>query len=456
MLTARSVLIVAISLAVIALLGGLISLLQPPDQGGLGMDTYGTRALGYRAVFDTLTALDFDQRRELGPPNATELSNSTLVLWSPQHDLVQIEPVYLERLRQWLRNGGRIVVAPQAKRDSEHDRSPPPDLVRPTTVLRELGLPEIETRTIDLPHDQSNRPAPERDSQKKFRIAEEDRDSDSIKSEFENYLFPTLFPTTTVKVSAHGGLVARAASVSQLEAPSSLQVLDLDLTKPDGKIAVELEPQDSGTSQKPPVLVAQFKVGAGEVVVVGDPALLDNRLFSQADNAVLAVGLLGEPTQTIVWDEFYHGLTVRGNPMFLLTRAHYGLLAGIVVALTAVWVWRRAIFLGPPLADLGEVHRTQAEYVKAMANFFHRGADSRAFMLAELRRGVLWSLRREFGSQRDRETLEDVAAAVARRDPSRAQRLLDATTEADLMLSHPKAAKPRDYLSAAKELLDCL
>ena len=108
MLTARSVLIITVSLAVLALVGGLISLLQPPDRGGLGRDTYGTKADGYRALFDTLTELKFDQRRELAPPNAADLGGATLVLWSPDHDLVQIEPVYLARLRQWIRSGGRV------------------------------------------------------------------------------------------------------------------------------------------------------------------------------------------------------------------------------------------------------------------------------------------------------------------------------------------------------------
>jgi hypothetical protein len=456
MLTARSVLVITVSLAVLALVGGLISLLQPPDRGGLGRDTYGTKAEGYRALFDTLTELKFDQRRELAPPNAADLAGATLVLWSPDPDLVQIEPVYLARLRQWIRSGGRVVVAPQAVRENDRESSRPMELVPPTTVLRELGLSEIETTFIDLPESGSNQNAGAPNSKNVFRSAGNDSDSDSVKSEFERYLFPTLFPTTTVKVAGHGSLATPAANVAQLEVPTRLQVLDLSLSKPDGKITVELERHDSDQSAKPPVLAAQFKLGAGEIVVVGDPAIFDNRLFSQADNAVLAVNLLGEPQQTIVWDEFYHGLTVRGNPMYLLTRANYAVLAGIVVALTAVWVWRRGIFLGPPLADLGEVRRTQAEYIEAMANFLHRGAGSLAFMLAELRRGVLWSLRRDFGSQRDRETTEEVVAAVARRDPPRAQRLLDAVTKADLMLSQSKLSKPRDYLSAAKELLDCL
>jgi hypothetical protein len=264
-------------------------------------------------------------------------------------------------------------------------------------------------------------------------------------------------------------------------------VLDFDLTKPVGTISVPLETHDSSQKTdstagkiadanqnsikwpewwpwqkaqtqppKPAVLAALFELGKGEVLVVSDPAIFDNRLFSQADNAVLAVEMLGQPQQPMVWDEFYHGLTVRGNPLFLLTRSYYGLVAALIVALTGCWVWRRSLFLGPPLADLGVTRRTLAEYVEAMANFFHRGSDSLAFMLSEMRRGVLWSLRGKFGSHAERETPVEVAAAIARRDPAKARKLLDAVAQADLMLSASPHAKQRDILQAAKDLIDCL
>ena len=57
MLTGRSVLIFAIILAVLSLLGMVVSLMQPPDREGLGSDSYGTRARGYKAVFDLLEEL---------------------------------------------------------------------------------------------------------------------------------------------------------------------------------------------------------------------------------------------------------------------------------------------------------------------------------------------------------------------------------------------------------------
>src|SRR5690348_7446539 len=101
MLTGRTVILAAIVLATLSLLGSLVSMLQPPDQDGLGIDTYGTRALGYKGVFDTLRELRIEVRREFGPPSEKASKHNTLVLWGPQSDLIDVEPTYLQRMRQW-------------------------------------------------------------------------------------------------------------------------------------------------------------------------------------------------------------------------------------------------------------------------------------------------------------------------------------------------------------------
>src|SRR4051812_25208979 len=159
MLSARSVVVTAIVVAVLALLGSLISLLRPPDQGGLGADTYGTRATGYKAVFDTLAELGIDQQRGLAPPSEMLGKETTIVLWGPQSDLVQVEPVYLGRFSQWVRNGGRLIIAPQPLRDSSNSfHAPRPrDMIEPTTALREIGLPGVEAKTIDVAGENDSR-----------------------------------------------------------------------------------------------------------------------------------------------------------------------------------------------------------------------------------------------------------------------------------------------------------
>jgi hypothetical protein len=264
-----------------------------------------------------------------------------------------------------------------------------------------------------------------------------------------------LFPTTTVKVETKGTWKQLGADVKELQVPAQVQALTVGLTKPDGTIVVP-PPAGAAQGQKSPVIVAaQFKIGSGEIIVVGDPAIFDNRSIAEADNSVLAAHVLAGVDQPVVWDEFYHGLTVRSNPFYLLTRGSYALVAFLVTALVGVWVWRSAIFLGPPLADAPASRRAIGEYLEAMAHFLRRSSGSLRYMLLELRHGVLWSLRRKYSSQREGTTTEAVAAAMARRDPAAAQGLVDAVRTTDQMLSRGSHLRERELLQAAKDLLDC-
>jgi hypothetical protein len=264
------------------------------------------------------------------------------------------------------------------------------------------------------------------------------------------------------------------------------------------------------------VLAAQYKLGAGEVVLVSEPRIFDNRLISHFDNSVLAAGLLAGHGGPVVWDEFYHGLTIRGSILFLLTRGAYALVAVMISIVLAVWLWRQARFLGPPRVVLPPSRRTVREYVEAMARFFRRGAESRRFMLAEVRRGVLWNLRHrigirsEFGlrspfpgakphpvpaelqpvgtdshpsgteshpsgtesqssgtGQRpilpvqrptgtDQETLEALIAALSRQDPQAGRQLREAMARADRIVSGGPSVGEREVLEAVKGLADCL
>jgi hypothetical protein len=447
MLTARSIVLCAIGVAVLSLFATLVSIFQPPSP--LGEDTYGTRAYGYKAVYETIAALGIDQRRESAPPSDATAKTDTYVLWAPQPNFVQMEPVYLERLRQWVRGGGRIVLAPQAKRDRPELADMPPELVKPTTALAELGLSDIQTKTVDLgssagdgritmtPHTPKN------------------RNQESVKEHFEDYLFPTMSPTMTAKVDAVGELKSLSDNVSSLGLPTELQILDLSISKPDGTISIASGKQAEAEGQ-PAVIAALFRVGAGEIIVISDPAVFENRLLSQADNAVLAFNVLGKPGRLLLWDEFYHGLTIRGNPFYLLTRGTYALIAAMVVLATAIWVWRRSLFLGPPLEAATTSRRSLEEYVTAMARFLHRGAASTKFMLSEVRGGVFWALQRKSGSSKAHDTPEDLAAALKRRDPQVAIQLLDAAHSADLILAQKTRPDRRELLQVTKDLLDCL
>ena len=112
MLTARNFVAITIGIAVVSLAWACYELARPPDSGGSGRDSYGTRALGQRGLFEILADLGIPVQRILAPPTVVVGREVTLVLWEPQPDLVQMEPAYLHAVAKWVEGGGRVVVAP--------------------------------------------------------------------------------------------------------------------------------------------------------------------------------------------------------------------------------------------------------------------------------------------------------------------------------------------------------
>ena len=153
MLTARNFVALTIGIAVVSLAWACFELARPPDSGGSGRDSYGTRVHGQRGLFEILADLGIPVERILGPPTAVVGREVTLVLWKPQPDLVQVEPAYLHALARWVEDGGRVVVAPDGRRAAPRPMRAVWDGTRPTresTVLGELGLATVRVKTINL------------------------------------------------------------------------------------------------------------------------------------------------------------------------------------------------------------------------------------------------------------------------------------------------------------------
>ena len=443
MLTARNVLIVVVVVAVVSLIGAVYSLLQPPGQDGLGDDTYGTRAHGQRALFETLEELDVPVDRVLIPPTQVLDRQITLVLWGPHPKLVKIEPVYLRRISEWVRDGGRVVVAPgyrgglmsflASTEDDEEEESPP----EPDLVLEELGLENVSVAEavvggeVDEPTFQY--------------------EPDSFRGMLERARAERIAATTTVEIDVEGDFEETESLASTVEVPADdLQVLETEGTNPAGRLLI----RDSGGEEYP--LAARYPHGSGEFIVVSDPRVFENLLIAREDNAVLAYHLLTAPGRTVVFDEFYHGLTIRGNPLYLVARFPFGLITLAILLAIGVWIWRRGVALGPPLEARFPSRRTVTEYVDAMARLFRRGRRSRRFLLQEFRDGALWTLRSELGLPPGRDDPDEIAAVLARRDPQAARELREAVAALDAILSGQRRQNEQQTIQALQRVSACL
>lgn len=450
MLSARNAVLAALAVFVFSMIAGTVSLMGPPDSDGAAVDSYGTHRDGYRAVFELLSAFDVPVERRIEPPSPDLPASTTLVLWLPHDDLVANEPSYLERLLPWVERGGRLVVAAQppgrnwlATAMQAHSRKKAVD------IWSILKLEGVEPVSISLGESGDHRDhafdAPTKFHSDAARRAEIRR---AMEESFG--LHPVQFTTVTARVSSE--FERLRDRVRQLQIPTEdLGGLELD----DGLVprgVIEcLRPNGD-----PWTVAASFERGRGEIVVVAEPMLLMNASLGQADNGVLAFDLLTSGGRNVVFDEFYHGLSVRGNPLWLLTKSGYAVVTIALVTLLALELWRIAILLGPPLDAPARTRRTIIEYIEAMARFLNRARNSRRFLLSEVRGGVLHTVGHRLGLAPSKHHPDEIVAKMSKRSPREADQFREALRQLDAVLDPGFSPSESEAIRLMQRISRCL
>jgi hypothetical protein len=450
----RSIILVAALVFALSIVIGTLSMLRPPDSGGMGRDTFGTRASGYRAVYELLDELAIGVKRRLPPPTVETPTDNTLVFLAPHRNLVGVEPAFLKAIADWVNRGGRIVVAPAAieydefasEWGSDEPSDPPPDVLGVLGVTGVIIAPFYFAEENGEENNGSMSGPGRWNNSREAAPHERDLPEAILDAWTED-----LAPIHSISVEAKGSLAALAGVIDRLAVPGdTVNTVQSLSDEPAGTISFT---DAEGVEHH---LVAHIPRREGEIIVVGDAALLTNRFIAEADNSVLAVHLFAPAGERVVFDEFYHGLAVRGNPLYLLTRPGYAAMAVALLLAVGLWTWREAVFLGPPLTDAVTRRRDIGEYIDAMARFFRRGRTSRVFLLREVRDGVLNHVCQQVGLAPEVHDKDAVIAALARRDPARAARLAKALEEVDDKLAHPQHWGERQTLHAMQGITACL
>ena len=453
MLTTRSVIIAIISVAILSVVCGLISLLwSGATYSTLGKDFYGTRAEGYRALHDLLVALEFETERVLITAPPQDSSSTSYVLWNPRDSVVQNEPAYLKGLLRWVQDGGYLVVTPSVETGEEENSICPRChslhcRCIPIKLLKELGLEDVTIEEYEIllvtPDEQLDTVDSSDDS--------ENTNTDAIRDTVRDIFQAKERPTTRYSVACEGEWDNLSTQVEQVELPSGPSWrINLGELEPLARIAIDDKKGDADST-----LAALFSLGKGRVAVISNPYLASNASLSSVDNSVLLAHLLTGSRSQVVFDEFYHGLTVRGNPIWLLSKRPYAVVAASILAVVGVWVWRQAIFLGPSRLEQTASRRTLSEYIEAMSRFLLKGRESSKFVLSEVRDGVLWHFCKTLGLPPQQQNVDVVLGLLARRTPQKASQLDAALRFADAVLDNPRAPK-QEILLATQKVSDCL
>lgn len=481
MLTPRNMIALTVSIATISILWSAFSLLRPPDSDGMRGDSYGTHLHGHRALYDTLKELGVPVRRSIGPPTMSSLGKSVLVLWSPSHEIVQFEQKWLEQVAEWVRGGGQVVIASQPSdagflsrlqdkvdRDEKEKRrrlrritGGDGDSGLPSKSLTELlGLPGVTiTRAGNKP--QSDQPAVPTESQppesppSQRGGSSRDQRPQPVIGDVVREVFGVGSINTTLRkhtLRATGTLQPAASSSSVVALPEGdLNEIHLSGTTPSGELFARGDDGDDV------LIAARFDVGQGTVTLLSTPAMITNGSVAAGDNILLAARLLAVSDRELVFDEFYHGLTFRGNAMWLFAQRTYGSVTLALLLAMGLLVWRSSVFLGDPLAERSVSRRSIREHVEAMSRFLREGPGHAAWILPRVRDGLLWRLRHEHGLPPEQKHSDAaLLAAVERRDPERAVELTDVLAAINEHLRAGSTGDQKRSVTLLRRMTACL
>lgn len=470
MLTPRNFISVTIAIAVFSIASLCWSMLQPPDGGGIRADSYGTRGIGYRGLFETLDELGVSVRRRTGPPRPSDLDNSLLVMWDPRVQLVDADPKWLRDVETWLRQGGQAVVAydseppvsvftvmqrqreQQRHRDGggssqDGDDKDAPEKLKPS-LFELLGIGSLRIAHVDgTDHDSAAASKDQRTNRNELpsesELADTIREVLTASSRLEQ---PRKYP-----VRAEGTFASWIPAGSSIELPEGL-LYEIDVADRDLQDTISVV-DDSGAVR---CVAARIPVGEGHVDVVSIRRLISNANIGSADNILVAAALLLNTDRPIVFDEFYHGATIRGNPMWLFSTRTYGSVAIALLLLLSFTVWRAAVFPGPPVEETPVQRRSIREYLDAMSRFLREAKGHQVWSLEQVRAGVLWKLHREFGLPPESHDCTRLMSVMARKNPRRADQLIDVLNEVDSVLNTPRSTEERRTAQLVQRMTECL
>ncbi|HEV8069780.1 MAG TPA: DUF4350 domain-containing protein [Planctomycetaceae bacterium] len=436
MLTTRNVLTVVILVLLISLVSACISLLGSPTGGVSGRDSYGTHLYGFRGLFETLDALGVPVERELVPPDGLFNRDITLAIFEPDPVIVTTEPAYLHAAAKWVENGGSVVVAPAVSKPGR--MTWPLQEWPPRSPLDELSLTQLDCEPFEPRAEQDAEEAANEADGEKTPQKKSKKPRKNVRSSTDEALDFAVgkaadMPVSIVHATVDGEFAVRFPQGLQLAVPAKAPRVITELDKiPGSHVRAVLE-----SDGRPQILAAIYPRGRGTIAVLSDARLAQNTLLGRDDNAVLVAHLLADPGRPVVFDEFYHGRTVRSNPLWLATRFPYNVLALSVLGTTLLVGWRAARVLGPPLPRRVRSRRTLAEYIDAMSRLLNRSKRPVPYLLGELRHGLLWRIRRELGLPPGREDVNKLLPVLARRDPLLADNLRQALEAIDQLLQSP-------------------
>lgn len=444
--TARTITVIIVILVLLGFVWKGVAILIPPSPKEFAAESTSGSLIGYRALYELAGWFGTPVTRSEHAPNALFEGHRRVVLLDPDYSALETELGYLAQMESWLRDGGELVVVSNAFEGTE-TCSVSPDEDEPDTprkgscgggrcgpfsgtgeFLYRLGLYDLTA----LPPDSG------------------DYEEENWDAWVQQTLWQLRRPAKSYPVYATGTLDSLMDTVCAVQLPDDAlhRFSGDDVMQADGALEVIT---DSGTTAP---VVLEFKRGAGRVVLVSEPVLFNNDAIRQEDNAVLAYHLVaGQDGREVVFDEYYHGLPIRGNIAALLVMYPYSIILSGIAFAVLLWAWAISYRFGPPATFRRPMRRNILEYVDAMARLFRRGRKH-AFVLKTCRDGLVQELREELHLSHAAQE-QWVLRSLERKDRARADRLRNALADADRTLAASGAISLGTLVELDERLMAC-
>lgn len=385
----------------------MFSVLSPADSDGKGRDTYGVYPHGYRGLFETLKRVGVPVERRTGPFTLKIPTTANYVLLTPDAGLMQSEMSYVHELADWVRRGGCLTVC---MRDGYY-----PESFHQAFGLEELVFQDLDAGVAHVPGEVVPGMSPEfRDFVERYKESRKNRKS--ISQEMRDHFIREQVELRTLKIAPESTDPARFGSIEHLKVDDEL-LLALDVTNLTPNLAVTVVDSNGAKG----VIACELPVEQGVLRIISEPSLFENISLYQSGNAPFLVGLLAEGRDQIIFDEFFHGLSIRGNAMWVFVQPRYRVIVGAILLLVLLWAWRQAVFLGSLRERNAPEKRTLEHYLDAVSRLMVKTRDHLPSLMETLREATVWRAAHQLRLPAERAHADDLLTHLERTRPDEYQ-----------------------------------
>ncbi len=408
MMTGRNVVLTSVIVLVLAIASSVISLMRPLDNNGKGIDSYGVYPSGHRALVEVMQSLNLPASRTHSPFDARISHRACYVLVGPDIGLLEAEEGTLHEMENWVRDGGQLVI-------SFVDGWPSPKFLDTFSLegvqFTDFADDEPLYSSEDLDPENKTPIAFRKYLREQKKRAEEGGDP-TIQDDFSEII--TLTPPECVRykiVERTGSLKYSSADVEELALREGDPVaIDTGETSPASVLKLAYGEEER-------TLIAEYTHGKGSVILVSDSSIFDNLSLLEGENSVLLVNMLSEERDLILFDEFYHGLSIRGNPIWIFAQPGYRIIALLLLATVALFIWRELPAFGIVHPPRKESRRSLVAYLDAVSRLLLKTRSQLVQLLVESENAFLWRMARSLRLAGERNQLNAIRTRLSRSNP---------------------------------------